>query len=156
VNNILTFKFADIQLADSASNPEGSKGFVQYRIKPSPNLLAGNAIFNRAAIYFDYNSPIMTNTTVNHFTKTVSINEQKEAHMAIYPNPGKDLFYLELNDNMVSHPVVEIYNILGKMVWATKTSQRKTMMDLSNLPNGVYLVKIIGLDKPMIQRIIKQ
>jgi fimbrial isopeptide formation D2 family protein len=156
VNNKLTFKFADIQLADSASNPEGSKGFVHYRIKPKSNLLAGNTISNRAAIYFDYNAPVMTNTTVNHYTKTVAVNEQKPVEAAIYPNPGKDLFYLELGDNSTLHPLIEVYNVLGKMVWTARVSQKRTTMDLSGLPNGVYLLKIEGIREPLIQRIIKQ
>jgi uncharacterized repeat protein (TIGR01451 family) len=41
-NNVLTFHFPNIQLPDSTSNPEGSKGYVQYRIKPKANLALGN------------------------------------------------------------------------------------------------------------------
>ena len=36
--SLLIFRFPNIQLADSASSPEGSKGFVQYKIKPYSGL----------------------------------------------------------------------------------------------------------------------
>ena len=56
----LDFKFPNIMLPDSASNPAGSQGFVQYRIKPKANLPLGTQIENTAHIYFDYNAAITT------------------------------------------------------------------------------------------------
>ena len=43
---------------------EGSRGFVQYRIKPKTNLAAGVQIKNSAYIFFDSSPPINTNNTV--------------------------------------------------------------------------------------------
>ncbi|MFN5795459.1 MAG: T9SS type A sorting domain-containing protein [Bacteroidota bacterium] len=65
--NILTVRFNNIMLPDSTSDYEGSMGYFQYRIKPNGVLLSGSQISNTAYIYFDYNSPIITNTTENNF-----------------------------------------------------------------------------------------
>jgi Leucine-rich repeat (LRR) protein len=65
--NILTVRFNNIMLPDSTTDYEGSMGYFQYRIKPFPNLPIGSQISNTAYIYFDYNSPIVTNTTQNNF-----------------------------------------------------------------------------------------
>lgn len=62
---VLEFTFNNILLPDSTTNLEGSNGFVFYDVYLSENLPIGTTINNSAAIYFDYNQPIITNTTVN-------------------------------------------------------------------------------------------
>lgn len=62
---VLTFTFDNIMLPDSAHNPAGSQGFVQFSIKPKAALPARTRIDNLADIFFDYNLPIRTNTTTN-------------------------------------------------------------------------------------------
>ncbi|HEY9083771.1 MAG TPA: T9SS type A sorting domain-containing protein [Vicingaceae bacterium] len=59
----ITFKFENIFLPDSGVDFLGSQGFVKYKIDLKPNLIPGTTIENNAAIYFDLNPPIITNTT---------------------------------------------------------------------------------------------
>jgi uncharacterized repeat protein (TIGR01451 family) len=59
-DNIIFFEFLDIMLPDSNVNKFGSNGFVSFKIKPIASLTAGTTIPNKAAIYFDYNSPVIT------------------------------------------------------------------------------------------------
>lgn len=61
-NGICTWSFRNILLPDSNVNEEASHGWLSYRIKPKPNVQVGDVIENTAAIYFDYNLPIYTNT----------------------------------------------------------------------------------------------
>lgn len=59
------FRFARILLPDSNVNEPMSHGFVKYRVKPlagSPHL---TTITNSAAIHFDLNPPVITNTVLN-------------------------------------------------------------------------------------------
>ena len=58
----LRVTFDNINLVDSTRNEAASHGFVKFRIKQKKNLPLGTIINNKAAIYFDYNSPIITNT----------------------------------------------------------------------------------------------
>ncbi|MEI7803072.1 MAG: hypothetical protein WCI97_10530, partial [Bacteroidota bacterium] len=44
--NQVRFNFVNINLPDSTTNSEGSKGYVSYRIKPKPNLPIGTSINN--------------------------------------------------------------------------------------------------------------
>lgn len=55
--------FPNILLPDSGTNQLGSNGYVKYRIKADSSLNAGDFMDNTAAIYFDYNAPVITNTT---------------------------------------------------------------------------------------------
>ncbi len=61
-NNVLVFNFQDIMLPDSNINEPASNGFVTFTIQRNEGLEIGTEFNNSAAIYFDYNSPIITNT----------------------------------------------------------------------------------------------
>ncbi len=62
---LATFHFDNILLPDSGSNFDGSIGFIHFRIQQMPDLPLGTIIHNEAAIYFDANAPVITNTTIN-------------------------------------------------------------------------------------------
>ncbi len=66
-NNQVEWLFEDIMLPDSAANEEASHGYIQYRIKTQPNLLLEDVVENTAAIYFDFNEPVITNTATTIF-----------------------------------------------------------------------------------------
>ncbi|MEJ8803824.1 DUF7619 domain-containing protein [Pontibacter sp. H249] len=62
---VLTWTFDNIMLPDSTTNEPASHGYIQFSIKPKADLPAKTAVENFADIFFDYNSPVRTNTTVN-------------------------------------------------------------------------------------------
>jgi uncharacterized repeat protein (TIGR01451 family) len=57
------FYFQDIMLPDSVNNEPESHGFVSFTVRPEPELPLLTELNNTAAIYFDNNPPIITNTT---------------------------------------------------------------------------------------------
>lgn len=57
------FYFQDIMLADSVNNEPESHGLVSFNISPEADLPLLTELNNTAAIYFDNNPPIITNTT---------------------------------------------------------------------------------------------
>jgi uncharacterized repeat protein (TIGR01451 family) len=61
-DNIVFFEFLNILLPDSNVNEAKSHGFVSFRIKPQTTVTYNTTITNKAAIYFDYNAPVITNT----------------------------------------------------------------------------------------------
>ncbi|MFD2512359.1 IPT/TIG domain-containing protein [Pontibacter locisalis] len=63
---VITWTFDNIMLPDSTSDEPGSHGFIQFTIKPKAGLPEKTAVENFADIFFDFNSPVRTNTTVNH------------------------------------------------------------------------------------------
>lgn len=140
--NILNFKFSNIMLPDSTSDSEGSKGFVQYRIKPLPNLPVGTSIFNTAHIYFDYNTAIVTNTTSNLYTTSIShVNLER---INLFPNPAnKSLTITNKVNNLKG--TINIYDVMGKL-WLSKTISQPVKSaefnNLDELTNGLYFVNI--------------
>lgn len=60
---ILEVAFPNILLPDSLTNNAGSNGFFSFTINQNKDLAPGTYLHNSAAIYFDYNPPIITNET---------------------------------------------------------------------------------------------
>jgi len=65
----IEFMFNNINLPDSTSNPEGSNGYVLYRIKAKEDISEGSSARNDAKIYFDFNLPIFTNKVRTKFIR---------------------------------------------------------------------------------------
>lgn len=59
----LVVRFDNIMLPDSGADFTGSQGFIKFRLQVVPGLPSGTEIKNTAEIYFDYNAPVITNTT---------------------------------------------------------------------------------------------
>ncbi|MFK8102102.1 MAG: T9SS type A sorting domain-containing protein [Saprospiraceae bacterium] len=60
---VLTFTFDNIMLPDSNVNLLASNGFIKFKIPQQLDNPIGTEINNSAAIYFDFNKPIITNLT---------------------------------------------------------------------------------------------
>ncbi len=75
---ILKFTYSDILLPDSGVDLSGSQGYVTYRVKGLSGVSTNSQVSNTAYIYFDSNSGIATNTTLNTIcqfeTPTISIS----------------------------------------------------------------------------------
>ncbi len=75
-SNIIYFDFHNINLIDSTTDQLKSNGFVHFRLKPRTSISEGTNIDNKASVYFDYNSPVVTNTAttlIKDYTLPVSI-----------------------------------------------------------------------------------
>lgn len=61
----LKFVFDAIHLPDSTTDEPGSHGHVVFEVRPLANMPEGTELRNSAAIYFDYNPPVITNEVLN-------------------------------------------------------------------------------------------
>ncbi len=61
----LEFYFRNIWLPDSLTNKEGSKGYLVYSINANADIEECTVVKNKAGIYFDFNPPVITNSTLN-------------------------------------------------------------------------------------------
>ncbi len=60
---VLEWTFNNIMLPDSNVNEPLSNGFVVFEVNQQPNLVNGTILENSAGIYFDFNAPVITNTS---------------------------------------------------------------------------------------------
>ena len=99
-DNIVFFEFLNILLPDSNINEPLSHGFVSFRVKPKPTVAVNTVIPNKAAIYFDYNAPVITNTAgtlIKDFTvvplKLISFSAvpQNDNTISLYWNTANEI-----------------------------------------------------------------
>jgi hypothetical protein len=63
----------------------------------------------------------------------------------VYPNPAKENFTIAFKN--INNAKVEIYNILGKVVYQNSTNNGAIVVTPNNrMPSGLYLVKAFADD----------
>jgi hypothetical protein len=120
-------------------NVISSNGFIRYTIKPKIGLPIGTAIKNRAAIIFDFNEPIITNTVNNTLVEPSSAYEPAVADdddILVFPNPTENNIFVATKNAMVKNIVV--MDISGKLL----RESNEASVDMSFLPKGIYIITI--------------
>jgi hypothetical protein len=105
----------------------------------------GTQIENTAYIYFDYNAPIITNTTQNNFQTVVStFNKNEDANqLKVFPNPANEMLNINLQNSAIEN--CTLTNALGQIVYSSANEinvNHKIQLNISNLNQGVYFVKV--------------
>jgi hypothetical protein len=150
---VLKFNYPKIYLPDSTTNEPGSHGYVQFKIKAKNNLAVSDTIKNTANIYFDFNAPIITNTTKNYAT-VAGFNDVRNANnFSVYPNPFREELSINRNEN--SKAVLEIYNLLGEQILQREIQDKRITLSTQTWPAGIYIVKMIGDKDVVTTRVVK-
>jgi len=63
-------------------------------------------------------------------------------NIAIYPNPANEHFYIKINSN--NDLTVNVYSIVGKLVFKTIINKQLNEINIDNLSEGIYFVNIIN------------
>lgn len=138
--NTVYFRFSEIHLP--FNKPE-SQGWVSFEITPKQNLIPGSQLQNTAAIYFDHNEPVITNTTLHTIGEPLSIANFDNNHsVMIAPNPfsEKTLFKIEgVNENYN----FDLYNVSGiRERHVTDIQQPTFELERNELAPGMYFYRI--------------
>lgn len=137
-DNALQFYFENIMLADSFSNEPESHGYALFKVKSKAGMPPSISVSNKASIYFDYNTPIVTNNTITTFSNTVNINSAiEEAFFQLYPNPTQNILTIETPKSAS----FVMFDIMGKEVMEVQIENGKQNINVSNLPKGMYWLK---------------
>ena len=161
--NILVFTFNNINLPDSSVSMEQSIGFIHFKIDRVPGLSIGTQISNQAAIYFDYNAPIFTNTPVSvidQFTTVVDMNT-KELEVAVQPNPFERDLLIQYELQNSSDVQIRLYNQLGQCVYQQAYSQQasgqqQVFLHTSALTSGLYILQVETKEGSISKKLIKE
>lgn len=154
----LTFRFDEIRLPDSTTNLAASQGFVEFSIEQKADLPIGTAIDNTAAIYFDFNPPIYTNTNqhkVGDFFNALPTNVQEVTQAAvevlIFPNPIKDQALFQIQ-GAASQPVqLRLYNLAGQVVQQESYENTQFVFRRGRLSRGLYVYTLRLADGRLLQ-----
>lgn len=145
-NGVLIFKYSNINLPDSNANFDASQGFVKFRISQRKDLPLETEIRNSAAIYFDFNAPVITNQTLHTIGKDfLELSNTKvvfdpRMEVQVMPNPaqGKVLILAKGLEDTDSKLSFQLISMLGQPVLSGVFEGNIFEFDASNLPQGVY------------------
>ncbi|MEM1219745.1 MAG: T9SS type A sorting domain-containing protein, partial [Bacteroidota bacterium] len=152
-NGVLVFTFDPIALPDSTTNEPASHGFVKFRIDLREDAPLGTLILNSAAIYFDFNAPIITNETMHLIgedflvwddpMQTTHTRLLEDAPFEVYPNPFSGQTTIRLLGNAPEATMVlEVFDLQGnRLLWDTFTEQELTL-EVSDWPSAMYAFRI--------------
>ena len=148
---LLKFIFENILLPDSNANEAASHGFVKFRIPQRAGNLPGQVIENSAAIYFDFNAPIITNTTFHTIGENfividpllhASTDASRQPEGTVYPNPFHESAVFDLGDTQGGPFTFHLFDSLGKE-WSRAVFEGPVFRFYrQGLPAGIYFFRI--------------
>lgn len=149
--NILKFSFNGINLPDSGTDMQASNGFVSYEIKQLPDLAVGTQIKNTAHIFFDFNEPVATNTTLNTIGgAATSVKETNllQGTIQISPNPSGGSGWIQLNLVEPGNFRLNLTDITGRNLQSNDLgvlpSGKNQVYLETTLPSGIYFCNLIS------------
>lgn len=85
------------------------------------------------------------------------IVEPNNNSISLYPNPTHDIFTINLSSVKTTPWSVEVYDVSGKTLSYTRNLRTiNHVINLSNVENGIYLVRVQVGNDMMFQKIVKQ
>jgi hypothetical protein len=125
---------------------------VAFKIKTLPSLVLGDTFTNKANIYFDYNFPIITNLASTTIQALANTNFDFNDYFSLYPNPTNEILNIK-NNKEVEITSLSIYNSLGQLILVT--TGNNSLIDVSSLKTGTYLLKIVSNNGTSCTKFIK-
>ncbi len=139
---VVKWTFNTILLPDSNTNELLSHGLVSFRIRPRNGIQIGDELENTAGIYFDFNPPIITNTTshVVDFSTGIQAQAQGQEQLRLLPNPATDVLNVILADGADS--AFELLTMDGRKIQLPTTRRANGFqLDLLSLTAGLYMIR---------------
>ena len=138
----LEWTFSDINLPPISVDEIGSQGYFKFDVHLKDELASGTEIPNSAAIYFDFNSPVLTNTVVSRIAGTTTSVDDKlnGTSIGMFPNPTSDK--LAIRFESVQMGSLTLTNMLGETVMTRAFHGSAQDLDLRSLAVGNYYLTI--------------
>lgn len=155
---VANFTFYNIMLPDSGTDQAGSNGYVSYKVKTKTNLVPLTVINNKAEIYFDFNPPIITNTTADTIQMPVVtgiFNQLNTYVINAKPNPTNNNVVFTFSNDVNETAQLIITTLEGKMVFSKNSISSKDIINLSELSAGIYFCNISSKNYSGYIKIIK-
>jgi uncharacterized repeat protein (TIGR01451 family) len=145
----LVFTFDNILLPDSTTHLDGSQGFVDFFIHTLDSIPLDTRIENSAAIYFDFNEPVITNTVFHtigtDFIRSATAVFQPDAQSAnwkLMPNPAQEEAWLVLEKAEPGLKTVWLYDAFGRQVLRLPFEGERCRLPLAGLTPGWYALQL--------------
>ena len=101
----------------------------------------GNTLY-----YIIEHTGLITNIENNELLKEVTI----------YPNPTQNLITIDFGANQIKNTTIEVMDLLGKVIYQQNIISIKTIINLNNYNQGLYLIKVSNDEGNKTYKVIKE
>ncbi len=99
-----------------------------------------NSMFNQQAIYSSV---------------TLSNDSFEKLDFSFSPNPSKNYLEINLNNGYTENTIAEFYNEIGQICKTANLNKNKTKIEINNLSNGIYIIKIKTENEVLTKKFVK-
>ena len=126
---------------------------TQYVYTPDPESLAFDISIKVKAVYPECESEYALTDEGDDFIRisNVSIDENSLLNVKLYPNPTSGQMSIEAEE-MTS---VSVYDLVGQCVMQMSAQEGQVTVDMSQLHNGIYFIKVNTAYGSVTQRVVK-
>lgn len=143
---VLQFLFQNILLPDSNVNEPLSHGFVQFTIRPAADLPNDAVIENDAAIFFDFNDPVITNRTRHtigeKYLSVSNVSFRPGLELGVFPNPAAGSAAFFLKSAQALHGQLRLFDSRGRLAHTEAFQSNLFQVSTAGLPPGLYYFRV--------------
>ena len=92
-------------------------------------------------------------TLTANLVSTVGVGENSSNKVTLYPNPVSDKLTVEAGEAINK---VEIYNLVGTLVYSQKNCASKVEITTSDLQSGIYFIRLTTKSASETRRFVKE
>ena len=144
--NTLDVTFSPIALPDSNVNEAASHGFFSFTIQQKNNLPYGTVIENSAAIIFDFNPPIITNTVFHSIGELLVSAEEPQLFPQLWQimnNPMKSSATFRAAEGVRGEKQFDLIDTGGRIMYSEKFYDQEFTFERGNFGSGLYFFRIV-------------
>ena len=114
------------------------------------------------AIFFPDTMPgyaVGTNGTILKYTHASGITENPLSNVSVdlFPNPVSDNLSIEIaSPSVISHSILTIYSVQSQLLLQKEMTKEKEEIDVKDLANGVYFLKITTSEGSVVRKFVKE
>jgi hypothetical protein len=84
---------------------------------------------------------------------SLALNDKTVPQIQIFPNPTQDLITVQSREQ--GDYSMEIISLNGKVMTKMEYNERTVQVDLSSIPSGIYMIRVISGEKVYMGRVVK-
>ena len=159
----ITYNLKNIQLY-SVNTSDGSPAKVKFRTYGAWTQDWGGTAFPTGPTVGNNSDIVVTTagtyaitfnrtTGAYNFGTALAVNKFDKVSLNAYPNPTKTSWNITSNDDITS---VQVYDMLGKSVYAKTTTSKELSINAAELSKGMYFAKVSTANGTSTVKLVKE
>ena len=100
------------------------------------------------------NCDVISETAIIQIGTSSLLDAEQKWEAVLYPNPAKDILYVKSSASKAVQFVIS--NTLGQTLAAGTLNATLNHISVENLPKGVYIIQLTGLNQTWVERFVKE